>query len=343
MGNDIVTLQQIADKVGVSKMTVSNALRGRPNASAALKAKISAVAEEMGYMRNPAVSQLMSYLSGRRRSSAFQGTIALINPSRNRDLMKQEVALRQFETGAHTRAQELGYRIEKFWYYEPKTTPRRLAAILKARGIEGIVLSSAGEAETIFEFDHASFSFVTVGDTIVEPKVNRVMEYHFNNCVFLLERLRKLQYRKVGFAFSARLQQIHAMRHKAAALSYYSGIRPAERCPIFEYGAWDHERFIRWYRRNKPEVVVSNDSDAYESLLAEGYKIPSEVGFAHLSLLVAGKVSGIRLHFGLLGRTAVDILVGQLHRREIGVPAVPQIVKVEGAWHLGETVRRPGR
>jgi len=294
----------------------------------------------MGYVRNPAVSQLMSYLGGKNRSATYQNTIALINPSRNEHFLQEEAALRQFEKEARARAEELGYKVEPFWYHQPKTTPKRLAAILKARGIEGIILSSAGEAGTKFEFDHDAFSFVTVGDTIVSPKLNRVMEYHFNNGSALLERLRALGYRRIGFAFSTKMQQIHALRHKAAALCYYSEIGPKERCPIFEFDEWNHAQFIKWFRRAQPEVVVSNVAGPLNAFQIEGIAMPSAVGFAQLELSSpVSHVAGMRTRFGLLGRAAIEILVGQLHRREFGVPLAPQIVKIEGVWQSGETVR----
>ena len=45
-----VTLQSIADEVGVSRMTVSNAFSRPEKLSADLRARILAVAEELGYV-----------------------------------------------------------------------------------------------------------------------------------------------------------------------------------------------------------------------------------------------------------------------------------------------------
>ncbi len=52
------TIADIAKVVGVSKVSVSNALNGRPGVSEATRARVLAVAEEMGFVRNSAARAL---------------------------------------------------------------------------------------------------------------------------------------------------------------------------------------------------------------------------------------------------------------------------------------------
>ena len=61
---DRVTLAQVADEAGVSAMTVSNVLNGRPGASDSTRARISAVAERLGYAPNLAARGLKGGRSG---------------------------------------------------------------------------------------------------------------------------------------------------------------------------------------------------------------------------------------------------------------------------------------
>src|ERR1051325_9261392 len=56
------TMQRIADAAGVSRMTVSLALRNHPRISAATRERIRQVAERLGYHPDPEVSKLMAYL-----------------------------------------------------------------------------------------------------------------------------------------------------------------------------------------------------------------------------------------------------------------------------------------
>ena len=72
-----VTLQDIARRAGVSKMTVSLALRGHPHAAAATRDRLRRLAKEMGYRPNPLVVANMTLLRAGRRS-AYAGTIAFV-------------------------------------------------------------------------------------------------------------------------------------------------------------------------------------------------------------------------------------------------------------------------
>ena len=68
-----VTMSTIAERAGVSKNTVSLALRHDPQIPAETRARIEKIARELGYAKNPVVSQLMTelrkaYSAGHRRT-----------------------------------------------------------------------------------------------------------------------------------------------------------------------------------------------------------------------------------------------------------------------------------
>lgn len=58
-----ITMQDIADKIGVSKVTVSKALSDKDGVSDELKAKIKALSEELGYRYNASASAMKLGLS----------------------------------------------------------------------------------------------------------------------------------------------------------------------------------------------------------------------------------------------------------------------------------------
>jgi LacI family transcriptional regulator len=64
------TIREIAAAAGVSAMTVSLALRGSREVSAATRKRIRALAESMGYRPNPMVSALMQQVAGGAREQA---------------------------------------------------------------------------------------------------------------------------------------------------------------------------------------------------------------------------------------------------------------------------------
>ncbi|NBU71571.1 MAG: LacI family DNA-binding transcriptional regulator, partial [Bacteroidetes bacterium] len=62
------TLETIAKRCRVSKVTVSLALRGSLRISPATRARVAEVATELGYTPNPMVSALMTSLRSNRKT-----------------------------------------------------------------------------------------------------------------------------------------------------------------------------------------------------------------------------------------------------------------------------------
>jgi LacI family transcriptional regulator len=49
--------------------------------------------------------------------------------------------------------------------------------------------------------------------------------------------------------------------------------------------------------------------------------------------------SGMNQKNELVGSSAIDLLVGQLHRNETGTPDFPKCVMIESQWISGKTLR----
>lgn len=71
-------MQDIAEACGISKMTVSLALRGDPRVKTTTRDKVLAEARKLGYQTNPYIATLMAQLrSGDQRK--YQPVIAFLN------------------------------------------------------------------------------------------------------------------------------------------------------------------------------------------------------------------------------------------------------------------------
>jgi LacI family transcriptional regulator len=92
----MVRLKDIAQRIGVSVMTVSKALRDEPDVSAATKARIKSLARQMGYVPDSSAQGL------RTKTTKLFGLIipSITNPIFARIIMAIE-----------ERAHELGYDI----------------------------------------------------------------------------------------------------------------------------------------------------------------------------------------------------------------------------------------
>ena len=131
-----VSMNDVAREAGVSKNTVSLALRRDPQIPEKTRSRIARIARRMGYRRNPVVGELMARLhaGGDRR---FQSTLALVNANQSRSALSHHPTIPVFVRGCRKRAAELGYQLDVFWMHEPGMTAARLIQIFRARGIPG--------------------------------------------------------------------------------------------------------------------------------------------------------------------------------------------------------------
>ena len=96
-----------------------------------------------------------------------------------------------------------------------------------------------------------------------------------------------------------------------------------------------------WMRAERPDAVISPRNNVHDMLVQLGYRIPRDVGFASLAASAGGvpDLTGVDERPEMVGTAAVDFLIAQLHRGELGLPANRQLVLVEGGWIDGATIR----
>ncbi|MBX9446866.1 gluconate operon transcriptional repressor GntR [Dickeya chrysanthemi] len=119
-------LQDVADRVGVTKMTVSRYLRNPEQVSEALRGKIGAVLDELGYIPNRTPHIL---------ANATSRAIGVLLPSLTNQVFAE--VLRGIEKVAESQ----GYQTMLAHYgYQPEVEERRLMSLL-AYNIDGLILA----------------------------------------------------------------------------------------------------------------------------------------------------------------------------------------------------------
>jgi LacI family transcriptional regulator len=323
-----ITIAEVARRAGVSRAAVSYALRDDPNIAVATRAKIRKVADALGYRPDPTLAKLMAHLHGG-RGRRYAGKIALLNVHERADYWRETDALMDFRKSAEARAAELGYETEEFWLHEPGRTPKRLAQMLAARGIRGLLVGSTGRRGSAVEFPWAKFAAVTVGYSVETPALHRVATHHYRNTLLALRRAAEAGYSKIGFVAHREAEATMENLHLAAFLAYQQGVAVTERVPPLLMARGETEALRRWFDGNRPEVVLTT--------LAE----VSELGVPWAKLLLWDQgedVAGVRPGYERLGAAAVNLLVEQLQHDEWGVPEDAKIVQVEGRWCDGASL-----
>jgi len=342
-----MTTRELARLAGVSAATVSLALRNHPRISAATKARIGRLVRKHNYVVDGRVSELMRSI---RQHAAGEPTSALglislypeERPWRNRARPGHFAVLHR---NTVARAGELGYRVEDFWVRNPAMSPARLAAIIEARGIRGLLSLGALELEDEIPEELQRFVIVTQGASI-RTKLHRVGSHFTHNATLLLEQLKARGYRRPG----AVLQQYQDGRnaHVVAAMYLYFStyVFDGLDIPIFYAGeAVDQAKLGAWFRQHRPDALIYADHAKHYPSLQTFFKkerlaIPRDVGLAVLDAAVHPPgIAGVRQNVEQMAISAVDMLVSRLQQGESGLPRVPKIEKVVGDWIEAGTLR----
>jgi len=334
--NPVITLKHIGDSCAVSKATVSLALRDDPRIPDVTRAKIKAAAERLGYRMNPLVSAHSAYVRTARSHKAATVLGYLTNWT-STALPASSLVNQRILTGMHERAGELGYKVDHFQLLERGLTERRLSHILATRSILGVVVADLAKSHSALDLDWQNVASVAIGYGLRFPLIHRVCHDQYGSMRVLLNELTALGYKRIGLAMEHRQDErtnnlilaayfAHQHQHGNAALA---PLLPTE---------WGKPELIKWYRRQKPDVIVSVLDDVVGWLREVGIGVPDKVSFASVCLL-KNEGAGIYQHFEAIGSAAVDLLVSQLHTNRRGLPEHPQTNLILGSWRPGKTVR----
>ena len=339
----VPTIRQLAVITGVSRTTVSLALRNHPSLPADTRARIQKIAAAHGYKQDPLVSSLMAQLRTSRAKRAVE-RIAYFTTWDTRDGWRRPGNENNYFLGAFERATKLGYELEHIWAREPGLTTTRLSKILYTRAIRGIVLAPFANPRSHITMDWKHFATAAISHTLVRPLVHRSSHAHYNGMFLALRHLRHHGYRRIGFA--TRLEQSERVGNSwlAALLVYQQSIPEAQRVPALlspvpTNAGMDFAAFEKWYKAHRPDVVVSNLSAPLEMLQTMGLHVPEEVGYASLDLINKDDPwSGVDQQAMEVGAAALDLVVTQLQNNEFGLPAYPKTVHMDGLWREGSTI-----
>ncbi|HSI07725.1 MAG: substrate-binding domain-containing protein [Rariglobus sp.] len=337
------TVRQLAALAGVSRTTVSLALRNHPSLPADTRARIQKLAAAHGYKQDPVVSSLMAQLRTSRAKRSVE-RIAYFTTWDTRDGWRQPGNENNFFLGAVERAQKLGYELEHIWAREPGLTTRRLGKILHTRAIRGIVLAPFANPRSHITMDWQHFATAAISHTLVRPLVHRTSHGHYNGMFLALHHLRHHGYRRVGFA--TRLEQSERVNSSwLAALLVHQQSIPAENrvpallAPVPAKAGMDAAAFKAWVREHKPDVVVSNLGDVLDLLADMKLRVPEDIGYASIDLVHKDSPwSGVDQQATEVGSAAVDLVVTQLQNNEFGLPAFAKTVTLDGIWREGNTL-----
>lgn len=329
-----VTLADIAARTGLSKSTISIALRNDPRLPVATRERVQRLAKEMGYHPDPGLATIAALRW--RRSGTFRGLVIACVMDSQAGAIKVR---RDYVRAAQARAIALGYHAEVFDVRDYGSN-ERLSRVLWQRGVRGLIVPPIFDGAIWENFDWSRFAGIACGTAHWWPPFHVVNTDVFASVQLAIHELRGLGYHRIGAALLTHPMTLQDDARRIGAALFEIEQHPAVRVDIFKGEQNDQQGFVRWMRKVKPEAVLGLNESIHGWLTSAGYRVPEDVGVACLVNRRNQELAGVDPRHTLIGETAAELLDLEIHHNKFGPPAVPQTVLVPPAWNAGRTVRQ---
>ena len=325
------TLRSLATEAGTSPMTVSLSLRNHPRIPVATRESIQKLAKQRGYTPDPRIAALMQHLRTR-RPARLQSVIAALTtmPGRRTNRYSEVIA-----RSARERAAELGFGFDLISLGSYLDRPGSLNRVLRARGIDGVVLLPMIEPIELDELlDWRAMSVVSTSHSVLSPRFHCVLPDGFSGTLTMCGELRQLGFRRIGLVLSAGMDE-RSHHNITAAMLWHNTRMGIEAIPPFIVQTGKESRFNAWLKRERPDAIISEKED--RAAFSEWMEIPPGKGrqsfyYCGISVAANERGAGMMQREDEIGRTAVELLAGMLQHGEKGIPEYPKVTLIPSAW-----------
>ncbi|GAB5559850.1 MAG: hypothetical protein SynsKO_14970 [Synoicihabitans sp.] len=346
------TIRDISKDLGLAISTISMALKNHPRISVETRKRVQARARKMGYMPDPRLASVMANLKRKKTDRPVAG-LAYVIPSLEFSESHKHSIFQSFFDGAKARAEELGYRLERFNLPQEKISGARLVSILRSRGIEGIVISPIFDGGKKLDFDWSKFSAIAFGHSVVDPGMNRVSFDQFYAVYQSLRCMARSGYRRMGVVLPGNADERMHSLSLAGALAFTAQQADQTAIPMFK--GTDRREFLAWFHTHRPDALLCHGLHWAKILHEEGINCPGDYGYATLEFdqqnaqradhddpdfqRQFSRVSGMNQGADYIGGLAVELLAQDLSLNIAGPSERPKTTLVEGEWCEGDTLR----
>ncbi|PML09006.1 transcriptional regulator [Vibrio breoganii] len=325
------TLQDVADLVGVTKMTVSRYLRNPDSVAEKTRHKISAVLEEVGYIENRAPAML---------SKSSSKAIGVLLPSLSNQIFAS------FVQGIEAVTKEHGYEILiAHFSYDEQEEERKIASLL-AYQVDGLILTESHHTKRTLQMiksanvpvvetmelpenpidiavglDHVEASYVAVKKLIAAGKTSIA---YFGARLDTRTKLRMQGYDKALLEAGLELKHILTSEHSSSSLGHALLDKALQTYPDLD------------------GVFCTNDDIAIGTVLSaqqRGIEVPKQISVIGYNALEMGQtirpiLTSIDTPRYDIGAKSADLLIQRLQ----GTLTTSPQVDMGYSFTLGESV-----
>ena len=275
-----VGIKDVARDAGVSISTVSNVLNGKKSVSPALKTRVLATVNALGYQANPI---------GRQLKTGRSPQIAFLVPSITSAFFPE--VLKSMQRAADA----AGYTISVFGTRGRLEQERRIISLLRGQGFDGILLDSCADVDLPETAEYLAFlerlnsdqspMHIICVETAISNKLDAVVINDTDGIFKATEHLIKLGRKRIAY-IAAPNQYIHAKNRKRGFLAALAIHSISTDHALIEEGdftcrsGYDAMERILERKQDFDAVVAGNDQmaiGAIRSLKEHGITIPADV------------------------------------------------------------------
>jgi DNA-binding LacI/PurR family transcriptional regulator len=332
------TVRSLAKHLGLSRTTVSEALRNHPRVNPATRAQVLAHAKEMGYQFNPLASSVLSEVR-RTRLDTFRGVLATIGLEEPARVPFLGAYWHDLQRGAEERAKELGFKLERFIIGERGLSVQRLDTILQTRGIRGVLIMPAWHRPDFTQLSWNNYTGIYADYLIDLPALHSVCPDHPRAMSLAMRRLQEFGFKRPGLALIQQESNRLENRWLASFLAHVHLHPELAAIPTLMIPQMSADAFKKWFRKYKPDVVLGHRAEMMDWMIECGAQIPETHGFCCLNLgLNTRKLAGLDLLPQRIGERAIEMLISQIHHNFFGIPELPCNTTVPANWVDGPTL-----
>ena len=321
--------------MGVSQTTVSLALRNHPSIPPKKRQEIRRLAREAGYQVDPALGSVMAQT---RRYATSPVSLALFIGTDPAFFQSTE-PFHQFVAGVEMRCRELGYFLDRYWLFDGTTAPKRQAAMLRARGTKGIIILWPNDEPIPAKFAplYRDFACAVIGSMPAAPSLHVAVPDHFMIGETAFAHALKAGYRRPAAILKPEHDAgtDHRLSLGCIAAQQRLGIVDAIPPLIVPH---DSPKVVEFLDRQKPDFVLITQEEMYGFLAQFPRFKDLALYFWDITPRLHRTCSGINQNTQMIGAAGVDLVVGQIHRNERGVPEIQRCMVIAGL-HSGAHVQ----
>lgn len=316
----VVSLQRIADDLGLSKVSVSLALNESPKISAATKKRIVAYAKKIGYVKNALLARVMSNIRSR-TPNGFIETIVLLNANKLEDAHARYPIFSEYIRGIKSEATKLGYSVYEIWLHNKSLTADKLHRVLDSRGIRGgIIIGHIDDDSLPSRFGSVwnDFKFVSAGLRTSNPVLDFISADKFLIGYHAMIKIIKNGYKRPALVLDEKIDELVEGRFVGGVLRAQLQLKEDSRIVPFlavEKARKNSKIFFDWLSAHSPDAIFSLSSKTNEWLKSVRHLIPKATELIILEdSLKNPQWIGMDKNYEMVGRLAVKKLFDLLNR-----------------------------